>query len=102
MHLFQHFSKNDNHILDLLSSENNDLFLRYFKTGLVDLIENQFETIEITKTKELPKDFFVNHKASTFVETVRWWIDNKMQETPEQITKYFLILIHSESNTEIN
>ena len=102
LHLFQHFSKNDNHILDLLSSENNDLFLRYFKTGLVDLIENQFETIEITKTKELPKDFLVNHIASTFVETVRWWIDNKMQESPELITKYFLVAIHSESSSEFD
>ena len=31
LHLLQHLQKNDNNILDLLSSKNNDLFLRYFK-----------------------------------------------------------------------
>ena len=95
LHLFQHFKKNDNHISDLLSCQNNELFLKYFKKGLVDLIESQFETIRINGADKLPKSFLVNHVASTFVETVRWWTDNKMQESPELITKYFLIAIQA-------
>jgi AcrR family transcriptional regulator len=94
LHLFQHLSRNDNHILDLLSSQNNDLFLRYFKVGLVDLIESQLETFEIRIPAELPRNFLVNHIAATFVETVRWWVENKMQESPELITKYFFLVIH--------
>ena len=31
LHLFQHLQKNDNNILTLLSSQNNELFLRYLK-----------------------------------------------------------------------
>lgn len=93
LHLFQHLQKNDNHILDLLSSQNNQLFLRYFKTGLVQVAENQLDTFKTSKSQELPKDFWINHIASTFVETVRWWIDNKMQQPPEVINNYFLLAI---------
>ena len=34
LHLIQHLQKNDNHILELLSSRNNALFIRYFPTAL--------------------------------------------------------------------
>ena len=38
LHLFQHLQKNDNNILELLSSQNNELFLSYFKCNLLRLI----------------------------------------------------------------
>ena len=96
LHLFRHLQKNDNNILDLLSCSNNELFLRYFKTGLVNLVDNSIDVFEIFKESEVPKDYFVNHIACTFVETVRWWIENKMKQTPEEITKYFMIAINGE------
>lgn len=95
LHLFQHIQKNDNHILDLLSCQNNELFLRCFKTGLLRLVESQYQTFGANKADTLPKDFWTNHIAATFVETMRWWIENKMQESPEQITKYFLLAVQS-------
>ena len=90
LHLLQHLQHNDNHILDLLSCQNDQLFLSYFKSNMVNLIENQIDTLEIKKPAELPKEYWINHITSTFVETVRWWIDNKMQQTPEVINQYFL------------
>ncbi len=89
LHLFTHINNNDNNIAKLLNCQNNRLFLQYFKTGLIDLLEN----IEIKNHKVLPKDFVTNHIASTFVETVKWWIDNGKKESPELICEYFLILI---------
>lgn len=96
LHLFKHLQKNDNHILDLLSCQNNELFLRYFKIGLIDLIERQYEIFDKSRAEELPRDFWINHIAATFVETIRWWIDNKMQQSPELIAKYFLLSIQVE------
>lgn len=95
LHLFIHIQKNDNHILELLSSENTEMFLHYFKQGLKKLIESQLSTLENNNSKELPKDYRINHIAATFVETVRWWIDNKMQQSPHLITKYFLLAIQA-------
>ena len=93
LHLFLHLQKNDNNILDLLSGENNQLFLRYFKTGLLELIDSQLDTLKKEGHQGLPRDFLTNHIASTFVETVRWWTDHKCELPPETVTQYFLLAI---------
>ena len=93
LHLFQHLQKNDNNILELLSCQNNELFLQFFKNGLTKLIINQLSVFEARKSKELPEDFWINHLSSALVETVRWWIDNGMRESPETIAKYFFLAV---------
>ncbi|MBQ4517961.1 MAG: TetR/AcrR family transcriptional regulator [Clostridia bacterium] len=93
LHLFQHLANNDNQILELLACENNDLFLRYFKTELSKLLEAMPELFTHSKTSELPHSFWVNHLTSTFVETVRWWVGHKREQSPEEITKFFYAAI---------
>ena len=93
MHLFQHLQKNDNNILALLSSQNNELFLRYFRSNLAQLIENQLSLFENRKCKTIPDAFWKNHIISTFVETLKWWIENGMKESPETITEYFFLVV---------
>lgn len=93
LHLFKHLEKNDNQILELLSSENNQLFLRYFKAELLKLIEDELEMLKKQRHNDLPRDFLINHIASTFVETVKWWAATKCTISPEEITKYFLTVI---------
>lgn len=92
LHLFEHLYKNDNHILDLLSCPNNDLFLRYFKSGLIGLIKNQRAKAEPTDTS-LPEELVLWHISSTFVETVSWWVSGNTKESPEEINAYFMTLI---------
>lgn len=93
LHLIQHLQKNDNNITTLLSSQNNELFLRYFRTNLESLIESRLGLFKSQKHKNLPEPFWKNHVTSTFVETIRWWIDNGMNESPEVITQYFFAVI---------
>ena len=93
LHLFQHLQKNDNNILELLSSQNNELFLKYFRTNLEELVESHTDVFEMPKNENLPKRFWKNHIVSTFVETIRWWIDSGMKESPEVITEYFFAVI---------
>ncbi len=85
LHLFQHLAKDDHGILKLFAGENNEIFLGYFKQGLVNLIESQ-----LMADSDLPRDFRVHQIAAIFTETVRWWVAGKMQETPEQICGYFM------------
>ncbi len=92
LHLFEHFRKNDNNILALLSSKNNELFLKYFRTNLEDLIESHLYLFESKKNENLPETFWKNHIVSTFAETIRWWIENGMKESPEVITEYFFMV----------
>ena len=93
LHLFKHVKKNDNNICKLLSSKNNDLFLEYFKNEAKVLIVNHIEDFKDRKPKDIPDDFWVNHITATFIETLRWWIDNKLKESPDTKNEYFLLLV---------
>ena len=93
LHLLQHLRKNDNHILELLSGQSNELFLLYFKENLKELVKGQLSGMKMEKPAALPEDFWVNHISSVFVETVRWWIDHNLDESPEEINEYFLQVI---------
>lgn len=90
--LFQHLQNNDNNILALLSSKNNGLFLGYFRENLAVLVERHLEQFTPQK-KNVPDAFWKNHITSTLVETIRWWIDRGMQESPKEITEYFFHVI---------
>ena len=98
LHLFKHLKKNDNNILVLLSSQNNEVFLRYFKSNLQLLIETQQYIFEAEKYKKVPDSFLKNHIISTFVETVKWWIDNGLKESPEEINDYFFAVLKQKKN----
>lgn len=93
LHLLRHLQENDRNIIELLCSQNNDLFLRYFKSNLKKLILSQYAEKGLLTNSALPEDYLVNHIASSFVEAVSWWISRGQKETPEQLTEYFLATI---------
>ena len=93
LHLLQHLKNNDHNILKLLSCRNNEVFLRYFKEELLKLVETQSGMFEERKAKELPYEFWLNYISSTFVETVKWWVNNNLRQSPEEIAYYFMLLI---------
>ena len=93
LHLFQHLQKNDNNILGLLSCQNNELFLQYFKNNLKKLVITQLPLFESKKSEKLPESFWINHISATFVETLKWWLHNGRKESPETITEYFFLAI---------
>ena len=93
LHLLQHLQKNDNHVLELLSGRNNEVFLRYFKENLRQLVESQLPLFAERKSDRLPEDFWVDHIAAAFVETVRWWVANGLREPPETVAEYFMLAV---------
>lgn len=92
-HLFQHLAENGNNILGLLSCESNEIFLRYFKDSLDELVRSQLHNQECRKQIQLPKGFLVNHISSSFVETVLWWVKNGLKQSPEEMSEYFMAVI---------
>ena len=93
LHLLQHLLNNDNRILQLLACPNNDLFLQYFKENLRGIVESQLPLFEGRKSEKLPHSLWVDHIAAAFVETVRWWIDHGMKESPETVFEYFCLTV---------
>jgi AcrR family transcriptional regulator len=93
LHLLRHLQANDNNILALLSSQNNEIFLHYFKSNLKKLIKAQFADTGKLKQSKLPEDFLVNHISISFVEMVSWWLNKGMKESPEELAEYFKNII---------
>lgn len=93
LHLLQHFEHNDNNILKLLTSQNNELFYRYFKDSLQALVQSQLHIFAHRKSDKLPESYWVQHITVAFVESLRWWLDNGMQESAEQIAEYFMLAV---------
>lgn len=81
LHLFGHFKKNDNHIRELLLDEQNEVFLRYFKSEMCRFIKKSLVSID---------DYRATVITAVFIETVRWWSKNKMKHSAEEITELFL------------
>ena len=92
-HLLQHLQENENNILGLLSCESSELFLRYFKDSLNDLIRNQFVNQNRRNNQDIPQDFLINHISGSFVEMVLWWLKDKKKHTPEELDSYFRAVI---------
>ncbi|WP_279288875.1 TetR-like C-terminal domain-containing protein [Catenibacillus scindens] len=92
-HLLQHLQENENNILELLSCESGEPFLRYFKNSLNDLIQKQFVIQNRKNNRNIPQDFLINHISGSFVEMVLWWIKGRMKETPEELDRYFRAVI---------
>ena len=92
-HLLQHLQEDENNILELLSCESSELFLRYFKNSLNELVQNQFVTQNRKNNTDIPQDFLVYHISGSFVEMVLWWIKSRMKQTPEELDRYFRAVI---------
>ena len=91
-HVLAHLQENDHNILRLLSGESNELFLRYFQAGMVQVV-NQRILPEHGSKSNLPVDFLVNHIAGSFIEMVHWWIRGGMIYTPKELDSYFRAVI---------
>ena len=93
LHLFSHLMKNDNHILKLLSCENNELFFGCFTEQLKEIVKSQLSLFEKRKSEKLPEAFWVDHIASVFVQTLRFWVEHGKSESPETLTEYFYLAV---------
>lgn len=92
-HLLQHLRENDRNIIGLLSCESSEIFLRYFKDSLNELIRSQFVNQDRNTNIDIPQDFLINHISGSFVEMVLWWINGRMKQSPEQLDHYFRAVI---------
>ena len=92
-HLLQHLQENDKNIIALLSCESSEMFLRFFKDSLNELVRSQFINQNRNANTDIPEDFLINHISGSFVEMVLWWIKGHMRQTPAELDRYFLAVM---------
>jgi len=95
-HILYHLLDNKRIIIGLLTSESDELFLGFFRQYLNELLAARLLSgVDLSK-KGVPYDFLVNHISSSFVGMVQWWIKNRLRQSPEELSNYFMTVISSE------
>lgn len=85
-HILYHLKDHENDICGILSCEDGELFMDYFKGYLRELFSHYISEFPI----DAPLEFTVSCLVGGFTETVRQWIDHKMEYTPEEIAGYYM------------
>ncbi|MCD8175628.1 MAG: TetR family transcriptional regulator C-terminal domain-containing protein [Phascolarctobacterium sp.] len=88
-HILYHLRDRKKDFLPILAGENGDL-LRYFsRTYRARLAEFYLPCRDLPETALPPEDFILNYLSFSFTGMLRWWIKNKLRQSPEQLAKYF-------------
>ena len=75
--------------MNLLACESNEIFYRYFKDGLNDVIRGRIICQQSVQRSGLPEEFVVNHISGSFVEMIQWWSKKGRKQSPEELDRYF-------------
>lgn len=92
--LFTHIQENGRLMKSLIKGNSSDLFIDKVQICLNEKIEAHIGS-QLTKGKEpsVPMPILINHISSSLIFLLKWWLDNKMQYTPEQMEIYFHKLV---------
>lgn len=85
-HILYHIRDSRSYIKGILARESDELFMRYFKQHLKEVLE---ETIQ-DGIDDIPKSYILNQTVCGFAESVRWWIHHE-EYTPEDICKFYMV-----------
>lgn len=92
-HILYHLLDNKRNIIGILTTESGELFLRFFRRYLNELMTVRLLGDTPTRNMNVPYDFLVNHISSSFIGMVQWWMKNKLKQTPEELAEYFMAVI---------
>lgn len=71
-HILCHLQDNKKNIIGIFTCESSDLFLRFFKQYLNELISVHILRDVDRSRWEVPDDFLINHISGSFVNMVQW------------------------------
>lgn len=113
LHLLQHLSVNEECLIKLLVSPNNQLFVEAFRRGLKRALAASFHSVSqttesndeacmsasvstsSTSEEAMPRDFVLDFIAGSFIEGVLWWVASGMRAAPETVTTWLSLLMRA-------
>lgn len=90
-HILWHLKENSRNITGVLSCESSELFLRYFREHVSQLLSPWLQ--EIDTGLDIPRDFLLDHISSSFINVIQYWIKDGLTQSPESMTRYFMAAI---------
>jgi AcrR family transcriptional regulator len=93
--LFAHIKENKRIIIGVAISESGELLFEKFKSYW----GNKIRPLVIAHIPNVgkpivPIDMLVNHSITTLIELIKFWIQDGLRYTPEQMEQYFFELIY--------
>lgn len=84
-HILYHLQNKKKNMIGLLSSDSGEFFYSYFRLHFSKWVR------ENTKFNNngIPEAFLVNHITGSLIETIKWWIKNKCNPSPEKLALYY-------------
>lgn len=88
-HIFYHFKNNQDKVATLLLS-NNLYFTKRLKKELHRYVFPLIRTQLIRQKASVPETFLEHFVATTFIETINWWLQQRQPIDEQTIASYFL------------
>ena len=88
-HMLCHLADNRRSVKGILSRESGELFMDYFKERLRVV----FAAHMAPMPGNVPSPYLLNHAVSSFAETVRWWLRDHPDYTPEEVASFYLAVV---------
>ncbi len=93
--LFEHIKENNRVIKGLIRSESSGLFFLKVQEYWSDRVEQALKSkLPEGIEPKIPLLILTNHISSTFINLLKWWLDNKMVYSPAQMEHYFQELVN--------
>lgn len=83
-HILCHLQEKQQSIKGIFSGECGEIFMRYLKEYMYQVFGRQ-----LTDGGDITREYRLNHAVSSFAETVRWWLKEHGDYTPEEIGGFF-------------
>ena len=90
VHILYHLLDDKKVIGGILSGESGELFLRYFRGYLADMVQKTHPSMP-----GVPQEYLINHIAGSFIETVRWWTNRNFSDAPHLVAKYYMTVMRA-------
>lgn len=85
-HILYHLQDSRKNLKGLLACESGAIFMKYFKGYLREMFPAYVEK----RHYQAPAEYVLDIAVCSFAETVRWWITENEEYTPEQVAAFFM------------
>lgn len=101
IHILYHLKDDEKKLKLLLRYESSELFWHDMKEQFNILITDYMLHHTIKKPINIPESLLIAHISNSFISLCKWWIQNNMQTSPEELEGYFETLLFALSPVNV-
>lgn len=100
--MFQHIQSHHELYLALVRSRKVDEFYKIGQKWFCKMIEKRIKSLKIEKEKlAVPIPILANHLAGSLINLLKWWLENNMNKTAEEMDEIYNKLVMQDISSEM-